>query len=156
MARFQYTDEQRADFLEHASQVGITRAMRDLKYPKSWHVANRWVNAAGIEVPKDAVKAQAQATKDWYQTEELLLVAQIGIERVSEELMNSDLSPDEHKKLSEAFQKYSNTWLLLMGKANNISETRSRDSVDLDIMELINAENAKNALIEKEASPTES
>lgn len=151
-----YSDEQRAEFLEVAAEIGITRAMRKLKYPAGWATARDWVKAAGIEVPLDEIKAQAKAHHDWYQSEELLIVAQEGIRRVHEELQASDLTPDEHKKLSEAFQKYSNTWLLLQGKANSISETRHKDAVDLDIMDLINAENARNTLIEKEMSPNKS
>lgn len=156
MAKHTYSDKQRADFLELASEVGITRAMRDLKYPKSWHVADRWVKAAGIETPKDPIKAQAQATRDWYETEDWLLAAQKGLTRVVEALDNENLTPDEHKKLSEAFQKYSNTWLLLQGKANNISETRHKDSMDMDIMALIEEENARNRAMEQEVSPNES
>lgn len=151
-----YSDEQRAEYLQVAAEIGITRAMRKLKYPNSWATAKSWIEAAGIEVPLDSIKAQAKAHHDWYQTEDLLVVAQEGIQRVHLELQQSDLTPDEHKKLSEAFQKYSNTWLLLQGKANNISETRSRDALDMDIMDLINAENAKNTLIEQEGSPNKS
>lgn len=150
MARINYTDEEKAVFLEVAVEIGITRAIRQLKYPTSWGTAQRWVAAAGIEVPLDEIKAQAAAHHDWYKTEDVLLVAQEGILRVHLELQTADLTADEHKKMSEAYQKYVNTWLLLQGKANNINETRKSDTADLALMDLIAAEQAKNTLIEQE------
>lgn len=145
-----YTDEQRADFLELASEIGITRAMRELGFPKHWATGKSWADAAGISLPLDEIKAQAKAHHDWYETEDMLLVAQEGIKRTHEVLVNSDLSPDEHKKMSEAFQKYANTWLLLHGKANSINETRHKDSMDVGLMELLNEEAARNAALDKE------
>jgi hypothetical protein len=146
-----YTDEQRAEFLERASEIGITRAMRQLGYPASWVTGKSWMESAGIEAPLDELKAQAAAHHDWYQTEDLLLVGQEGIKRVVEALQNTNLSPDEQKKLSEAYQKYANTWLLLQGKANAISETRHKDNSDIALMELLNEEAARNANLDKEA-----
>jgi len=145
-----YTDEQRAVFLERAEEIGITRTMRELGYPASWVTGKNWADAAGIELPLDEIKAQAKAHHDWYQTEELLIVAQAGIRRTAEVLATSDLTPDEHKKMSEAFQKYANTWLLLQGKANNISETRHKDNTDLALMDLINEEKMRNEVLDKE------
>lgn len=145
-----YTDVQRADFLELASEVGITRAMRQLGYPLSWTAAKGWVDAAGIDIPLDEIKAKAAAARDWYTTEDLLLVAQAGIQRVYLELQATGLSPDEHKKMSEAFQKYANTWRLLQDKATSITETHSKDGMDLEIVDLLNSVEAKNARIEQE------
>lgn len=138
-------------FLELMSEIGISRAMRQLGYPASWATGKSWADAAGIEVPLDEIKAQAKAHHDWYQTEDMLLVAQAGVLRVSEELQRTDLTPDEHKKMSEAFQKYANTWLLLQGKANNINETRHKDSMDVGLMELLSQESQRNDELDKEA-----
>lgn len=146
-----YTDEQRNDFLELASEIGITRAMRQLKYPLSWTAAKGWVDAAGITIPLDELKAKAAAARDWYTTEDLLVVAQAGIQRVYLELQQTDLDADAHKKMSEAFQKYVNSWRLLQEKATSITETQHKDGFDLDVLDLMNAEKARNALIEKEA-----
>jgi len=152
MSNKAYTDQQRADFLELTVEIGITRAMRKLGYPDAWGTAKRWCDSAGIEVPIDEIKAQAKAHHDWYETEDLLVVAQEGIRRVHEDLQRSDLTPDEHKKMSEALQKYSNTWLLLQGKATSVSETRTKDNTDIALMELLNEEKARNTLIEQEAN----
>lgn len=152
MAKINYSNEERATFLELAAEIGLTRAKRELGFPKSWATAQSWAEAAGIEIPLDDIKAQAKAHHDWYQTEELLIVVQEGFRRALEALENSDLTPDEQKKLSEAIQKYSHTWLLLQGKANSISEHRETSGTDLELLELINEQKAKNAAIEaKEA-----
>lgn len=154
MSNMAYTDEQRGHFLELAAEIGITRAMRQLRYPAAWGTAKRWVDAAGIEVPIDEIKAKAKEHHDWYQTEEMLLVAQEGIMRTHLALQTEDLDPDGHKKMAEAFQKYANTWLLLQGKANNINETRHKDSTDIELIELLNMERAKNQHIESEVEQT--
>lgn len=149
MARIEYSDEDIAVFLETAVEIGITRAMRQLKYPASWSTAARWVHNAGIEVPLDSIKAQAAAHWDWYKAEELLVVAKEALLRIVEALQADELSPDDQKKLSEAYQKYVNTILLLEGKATSISETRKTDTMDSGLIELLNEEKARNALIEQ-------
>jgi hypothetical protein len=149
MAHMEYSNEEIAVFLESAAEIGITRAKRELGYPKSWATAKRWVDMAGIEVPLDEIKAQAAAHYDWYKAEELLIVAKEAMLRITQSLQNDDLSADEQKKLAEAFQKYVNTVLLLEGKATSITESRKSDSVDMAIAELINEEKAKNARIEQ-------
>jgi hypothetical protein len=149
MAHMEYSNEEISTFLESASEIGITRAKRELGYPKSWATAKRWVDMAGIEVPLDEIKAQAAAHYDWYKAEELLIVAKEAMLRITQSLQNDDLSADEQKKLAEAFQKYVNTVLLLEGKATSITESRKSDSVDMAIAELINEEKAKNARIEQ-------
>src|SRR6478735_9403803 len=148
MSNKAYSDEEKASFLQVAVELGITRAMRKMGYPDAWGTAKRWADNAGITVPIDEIKAQAKAHHDWYQTEDLLVVAQEGIMRTHLALQQDDLDPDAQKKLAEAFQKYTNTWLLLQGKANSITESRKTDTMDLEIQDLIAAEQARNALIE--------
>lgn len=149
MAGIAYTDAQIADFLEVAKEIGITRAKRQLGYPTAWTTAGRWVKNAGIEVPLDEIKAQAAAHYDWYKAEELLIVAKEALLNIMDAQTKGGLTPDEQKKLAEAFQKYVNTILLLEGKATNITETRKTDSMDTGLMDLINEEKARNALIEQ-------
>ena len=151
MARIDYSDEQINDFLDVAQEVGIGKAIRQLGYPASWSTAHRWAELRGVKVMIDEVKAKAKAFHDWYETEDMLLVAQEGILRVHDELVNNDkLSSDDQKKLSEAFTKYSNQWLVLQGKANNVTESRQGDGMDAGIIDLLNAERAKNHLRDKE------
>ena len=149
-----YSEQERADFIELAAEIGITRAMRKLQYPAGWGTAQRWMQAAGVEAPLDEIKAQAKAHHDWYQTEEMLLVGQEQIARIHEMVQKDDLTPDEVKKVAEAYQKVTNTWLLLQGKANNINENRTKDSTDLELMDLYNSELARNALMENDTDVT--
>lgn len=151
-----YTDKQRGTFLELAAEIGISRAKRELGYPKHWATGNSWAQAAGITIPLDEIKARAAAHADWYATEELMTVCQQGLSRAQESLDNDDLSPDDQKKLSEAVQKYTNTMLLLQNKATNITESRTKDGMDIGLLELYNEEMVRNATLEKEGSPGKS
>lgn len=150
MAKIAYSDQDKADFLELAVEIGITRAKRQLGFPAAWNTAKRWADAAGIEVPLDEIKAQAAAHWDWYKAEELLIVAKEALLRIIEALQSDDLTPDDQKKLAEAYQKYVNTILLLEGKATSITESRKMDGTDVELMELLNEEKARNARIEQE------
>lgn len=148
MSRINYTDKEIADFLDVAREIGVTRAKRKLGYPTAWGTAQRWVKNAGIEVPLDEIKAQAAAHYDWYKAEELLIVAKEALLNIMDTQQQGNLTADEQKKLAEAFQKYVNTILLLEGKATSITESRKVDSMDTGLMDLINEEKARNALIE--------
>lgn len=141
-----YTDEQITAFLELAQDIGYTRAMRELGYPNSWATANRWAEKRGVTIAVDEVKARAAKFNQWYDVEENMLVAQEGINRVYEELTtNKALSADDMKKLADAYAKYVATMQTLQGKASNITESRTTDSMDENIMELLAMEKAKNA-----------
>lgn len=140
-----YSDEQINDFLALAQEVGITRAKRELGYPNSWATAKRWAELRGVEIAVDEVMAKASATREYYKQDEVIIVAQEGFNRVYEELVNNnDLTPDDQKKLAEALQKHYNVWASAQGKATNISETRSTDTMDEHLQELLNMERARN------------
>lgn len=133
----EYTDQQINEFLELAQEIGIGRAKRKLKYPGSWATAQRWAEMRGVEVDVDTIMQRRKLKGLHMQTDDLLLVAEEGISRVAEELDNTFLDPDGHKKLSEAFQKYVNSWRLLQEKATSIANTYERTQQDLEIEELI-------------------
>lgn len=142
-----YTDQEINDFLALAQEVGITKAKRELGYPKSWGTAQRWAELRGVVIPVDEVMAKAAGTREWYKAEEVMTVAQEGFNRVWEELTsNKDLSADDQKKLAEALQKHYNVWAAAQGKATNITETRSTDTMDEHLQELLNMEKSKNML----------
>jgi predicted KAP-like P-loop ATPase len=141
-----YTDKEINDLLGLAQEVGITRAMRELGYPKAWSTVQYWAEKRGITIAPDELRAKAAATREWYKDEELKTVAQLGLDRITEDLIhNKALSPDDQKKLSEAYQKYVNTLLTLQGKATDIKEHRQTDTMDEHLNELLNMELAKNA-----------
>jgi hypothetical protein len=155
MAFVEYTNKEIAEYLEVAKEIGITRAKRQLGYPNSWGTAKRWVENAGIEVPLDEIKAQAAAHWDWYRAEDLLVVAKEALLRIIEALQSDALSPDDQKKLAEAYQKYVNTILLLEGKATSITESRKTDNMDTALIDLLNEEKARNARIESDVTNVE-
>lgn len=151
-----YEDKQINDFLALAQEVGITRAKRELGYPNSWSTAQRWAKLRNIEVAVDDLKAQAAETREWYKEEEVKVLVQEGFNRVYNELVtNSDLTPDDQKKLSDAANKYYTMWANIQGKASTITETRSTDTMDEHLNELLNMERAKN-LLKKEDKTEES
>lgn len=152
-----YDDEMIAAFLEVAQDIGIGRAIRELGYPKGWITAKRWADNAGIDVEVNAMKAKAKSYDLWYTDRDVLLGAEAGMARVMEHLEESNLDTDEIKKAAEAYQKFANTWLLVQGKANNISETHRKDGTDLEIMDIINADKARKELSKDSVStPVES
>lgn len=148
-----YTDEDINNFLELAQEVGITKAKRELGYPKSWGTAQRWAQLRGVEIPVDEVMAKAAGTREWYKAEEVMTVAQEGFNRVWEELTtNVELTADDQKKLAEALQKHYNVWASAQGKATAITETRNTDTLDEHLNELLNMEKAKNLLRKDEVT----
>lgn len=142
-----YTDEDINNFLELAAEQGLTKTMRELGYPNSWATGKRWAEMRGIEIPVDDVMAKAAHTREWYKQEEVMTIAQQGMERIYSELVhNKNLTADEQKKLSEALQKHYNVWAAAQGKATNITETRQTDTMDEHIAELMAMEKAKNSI----------
>lgn len=140
-----YTDEQKEVFLVLAQEVGIGRALRELGYPKSYQTALDWAKNRGVSVNVDPVMSHVKAFDDLYKTEHMLAVVKEGVSRVYESLTEqSDLEPDAQKKLSEAFQKYTNSWLVLQGKASDIKETHTRDGIDVDLKRMLDEEIGRN------------
>lgn len=143
MSNKSYSDEEIETFITTASDVGIARAQRELGYPNSWATANRWIKSRGIEITVDSLKSKSAEFNQWYDTEETLIIAQAGMDRVYETLMEQNLLPDDQKKMAEAFQKYANTWMLLKGRSTNITETRSVGELNLEVQQIIEEEEAK-------------
>lgn len=138
-----YDDDMQAAFCELAVDIGIGRAIRQLGYPHSWITAKRWCDNRGINVDVNAMKAKAKSYDLWYTDRDVLLGAEAGMERVMEQLEETDLDADSIKKLAEAYQKYTNVWLTVQGKAANISESHHKDGTDLELIELMNIERTR-------------
>ena len=130
-----YDDQQRAEFIELAQQIGIGRAIRELGYP-TYPTAQAWIQAAGVEPNIDSAY---QAMKHWdkfYQAEELLVIVDEGINVVRGMLATAETA-DDAKKLSEALQKLTNTRLLLEGKSTSITENRAVASEDSELAQAL-------------------
>ena len=140
-----YSDQEINDFLEIAQDVGFTKAIQELGYPKSWSTAQRWAELRGVEINTDEIIQRASKAREWYRTQEILMVAQQGIARIYEELSyQGNLTPDDHKKLAEAFQKHYNVWANAQGKANHITESRETDVFDSEYQRLLDQLNTEN------------
>lgn len=139
-----YTPEEQEEFIEVAKVEGISRAMRELGYPGSWATANRWFVARDLEAPVvSEVKAMANQYKEAYAEKEMLTIGSQSLERITE-LMNADnLTPDEMKKLAEAYQKVVNTMHLVSGKSTDIVENRS--DATPEVMSAIESLNANGS-----------
>lgn len=137
MSKVAYTDNQIEEFIEMAKDIGIGRSMRELGYPGSWATANRWITARGLTIDVDDLKQRSAAFNQWYKDEEVILVAQAGMERVHEQLVEKDLDADSIKKLAEGYQKFANTWLTVKGKVTSISESRTVGETDMEIKKMI-------------------
>ena len=137
----QYTDEQMADFCEMAVEIGIGRTIRELKYP-SYPTAIGWMKKRGIKPNVDKVMQQAKLWHQFYELEDLLEQVDTALAVIQELVMSCDTA-DDAKKLAEAMQKLVNTRLLLEGKSTSINEKRETTQQDLEIAELLRAEQVK-------------
>ena len=140
-----YTNEEQEAFIEVAKTEGISRAIRELGYPGSWATGNRWFESRGIQAPVvSEVHAMANRVKEAFKEKEMLTIGEQGLERVLEALTRDNLTPDDLKKLSEAYQKMVNTMHLVQGKSTNINENRSHFTEDLELNELLAEQERKN------------
>lgn len=139
-----YSDKQRDEYLKLAQEVGISKAIRDLGYP-AWPTAQKWVKAAGIDVSLNKIMSQAKKYHTFYETEDMLMVVEEGIERCREVYVESDsLTPEDLKKTAEATQKLANVWQVLQGKASAITENRDTTPIDVELFALLENERKRN------------
>lgn len=137
MARVRYSEEQINALLEHAQEVGLGRAIRDLGYP-GYGTAMRWAEMRGIVLDVDPVKQRASRTAQWYKDEEKLLVAQAGLERVYEQLQEGSLTPDDLKKLGDATKRYVEVMQLVNGEPTEIKQNNDGDDMFKKMLEEFN------------------
>ena len=141
-----YTPEEQEAFIEVAKIEGISGAMKELGYPNSWATGNRWFEARGIEAPVvNEIKARANEMKEALNDRNKIVVAEVGLERVLDILNDPNLSADDLKKASEAYQKFVNSMNLIEGKSTDIVENRSE--VPSEIMAAIEDYESKSATI---------
>ena len=151
-----YTDTQIDEYLVLAQEIGIGKAIRELGYPKSWATGQKWAKLRGVKVSLDDLMANVKKYHTFYETEDMLAVIEEGIERAREKFVEESLDADSLKKVAEAVQKLSNTWLLLQGKATGIKENRETDQMDAGLADLLMKERIKNnktSAIELVSSP---
>ncbi|MFF8482902.1 hypothetical protein [Streptomyces antibioticus] len=139
MNQTKYTEEEKRAYLEVASELGHSRAMRDLGYPSSWNTANRWATEFGVDVSLDELKSRAAAHRDFYQDAELLTAAQVGIDRAMEFLDKEAQTADDIKKGMDALGKAIDKHLLISGKATVRTGKDEPTKTDAAIQNLLGA-----------------
>lgn len=150
MARKEYSEDQKTALVALAQEIGIGRAIRELGYP-SYPAALSWCKQRGVEPNVDTLMAEMKRFHTFYETTDALLVVEAALDRVRQKLQEDNLDPDELKKTTEALQKSVNTWLVLQGKANNITESQTKDALDLGLFDLLNDHKKKEARESTEA-----
>ena len=143
-----FNEEQVAEFIECANEMGIGPAMRYLGYPKSYHTAKKFYMQRNLDMPTANTLAVMSKQLDvFYRDNEKILAAQAVIDRSVEKLYEDDLLADDINKLSNAIHKAIQTINLIEGKSTNINENRSKDGTDLAIVDMLNEAKARNNLI---------
>lgn len=143
-----YTVQEVEDFLETAQMMGVGPAIRHLKYP-TWPTAAKWFKDRDLEMPTiDSLQAKAAGMKYFYTDNEKKYAAQRAIERIVESLEQDQLTADDINKLNNALHTAIKTFNLIDGKSTQITETQTKDAVDLEVFDLISAAKAKNQLKE--------
>jgi plasmid maintenance system antidote protein VapI len=148
MSNLRYPDDKQNEFCVLAQEIGIGRAIRELGYP-TYPTAKGWMEARGIKANLDTIMQNVKQYHLFWENTDARVVAESGMARIQERLIeDAEIGPEEMKKLADAYSKYVNAWLVLQGKANDIKEARETTQSDLAIMDLLNAQRAKNAEIE--------
>ena len=143
-----FTEEQVAEFIETANEMGIGPAMRYLGYPKSYHTAKKFYVQRNIDMPTaNTLAVMAKQLDIFYTDKEKVLAAQAVIDRTVEALYEDTLASDDISKLSNALHKAIQTINLIEGKSTNINENRSKDGSDLAIIDMLNEAKVRNETI---------
>lgn len=138
MNQTKYTEQQKEDYLELATELGHARAMRQLQYPKSWNTANQWAQDYGVSIALDELKARAAAHRDFYGDAELLTAAQMGIDRAMD-FFKESMTADDYKKVIDGLSKAIDKHLLISGKATSRAGTEEAGETDAAIKNLLSA-----------------
>lgn len=143
-----YTEEERDTYIETAQEMGLTRAMRHLGYPKSSATARKWIDAKGVEITVDSLQQKAAQLKHFYDRKEKMLVLQTALERVMEKLEYEDMDTQEIRNLVSSAKEIIQTMELLGG--NPTERVENVSSTDLEIKRLVEQFNEQNKEFEAE------
>ncbi|MFF7555531.1 hypothetical protein ACFZA9_21895 [Streptomyces olivaceus] len=135
-----YTNEEKLAYLELASELGHSRAMRDIGYPNSWNTANKWAKEFGVDVSLDELKSRAAAHRDWYGDYEHMEALQSIIDRSLELTERTAvISADDLKKVADALTKAIDKQRVIQGKTTNRTTTEEAPSDGMDFSGLYKA-----------------
>ncbi|WP_405538103.1 hypothetical protein OG787_36390 [Streptomyces sp. NBC_00075] len=135
-----YTEREKLEYLEKASDIGHSRAKRELGYPNSWSTANSWAREFGVEIALSELKQKSAAFNQWYRDEELLIAMQDIIDRGMEYINDYEgLTPDGYKKTVEGIKRAIETKNLIEGKATSRAGVETAESTDEVFKNLLSA-----------------
>lgn len=135
-----YSETQITEWIALAQEVGITRAKRELGYPKAWITGKKWAEARGITLEVDDIKAKAAGAREFYKQEEKLVIGEEELSRIHLALQDDALNADDLKKLADAYKRTIEAMNLVEGKATNISEQNTTDAFDSAYQRLVKEE----------------
>lgn len=150
-----FTEEQKAEFIEVANEMGIGPTIRYLGFPKSYHTAKKWFVERNLELPTlDTLAKMAGDMRVFYSDREKIIAAQAVLDRCIESLMQDTLDADALNKLANAVHKAIQTINLIEGKSTIINEQRNKDGQDLAIIDLLNEAKARNEIMKNKGLET--
>ncbi|WP_328496773.1 hypothetical protein OHS59_31745 [Streptomyces sp. NBC_00414] len=156
MNQRKYTDKEKLAYLEKATEVGHSRARRELGYPSSWSTANDWAKAFNVTIALSDLKQKSSAFHQWYREEELLIAMQDIIDRGMEYINeNQGLTPDEYKKVTEGVKRAVETMNLIQGKATTRTGAETADTTDAAIQNLTRAFEAAEQKVSEQRDPVQ-
>lgn len=145
-----YTEAEKDEFIQIAQEIGVGPTCRKLGYPSSAQGFN-WFKQRGLPIPTiDSLQARAREIQQFYGDNEKKLAIQTLMDRIVEKAGEEQLDADAINKLANALAKLIQTFQLVEGKATTVQESRTKDGSELAIMDMLNAEKAKNALKQSE------
>lgn len=140
-----YTEEQKLEYIEIAKEVGIGPAMRECGYPGSYHTAQKWLDEFGVNITKDSLQQRAVSLNIYYSTKEKVLAAQALLVRLLEKVEGpGNLDAKDLVNLANAMQRVMQTLALIEGEATNRTEQITKDSTDVELLQMLSEAKAKN------------
>lgn len=170
MSTSRYTEEQKDRFVERASQIGSTPAMRELGYPVAKATASIWCKARGVRASLTELQTYAASVNQFYGAKEKLAICQRLLDECYDILVHGEPNPEDsytvvdevtgsvamayHRKpltasvvsrISATVQRTITTMELLEGRVTDRIEIAT-DATDIELAEMIREYKAKNAV----------
>lgn len=127
-----YSEEDKNMFIEVAREQGVSKAIKELQYP-SWPTALRWVKDID-GIPKSITAALASLNNVTYTQEERLSLLNNLMDDASNRMLTETLDVKEYKMMVESIKILNETYNLVLGKAQQISQ--KNDAMDESLIDL--------------------
>lgn len=149
-----YTEEERQAYLSRMQEIGLRPACRELGYP-SPRVAVEWCKRYDVHPKIMSLQEYTQKIAKEVSTQDKIALANKIIERAHDMLeveadpeLEPPLSSMDMSRLASTIEKCVRTVELLSGRSTDRVEVV--DHKDLELVEMLNEQAAKNAQIKQE------